>query len=110
MPKSSKASTKPKNQPEMLKSWKQIAEFMGEPVSVSIPAAAAIQNARLFAKADIYASELEKRLVDLREAENALAQAKGSRQVSEDKFQKVFRCSPIPFRAQNFGLVSKTFN
>lgn len=63
---------------------------------LSIPAAAAIQNARLFARADIYASELEKRLVDLREAETALAEAQGDR-VSGDKFQKVFRCSPIPF-------------
>ena len=64
---------------------------------LSIPAAAAIQNARLFARADIYKSELEKRLVDLREAETALAEAQGGRQVSGDKFQKVFRCSPIPF-------------
>jgi PAS domain-containing protein len=47
--------------------------------------------------ADIYASKLEKRLVDLREAETALAQAQGSRQISEDKFQKVFHASPIPF-------------
>jgi PAS domain S-box-containing protein len=64
---------------------------------LAIPAAAAIQNARLFARAEIYASELEKRLVDLREAESALAQAQGDRQLSEDKFQKVFRSSPIPF-------------
>jgi PAS domain S-box-containing protein len=64
---------------------------------LSIPAAAAIQNARLFARADIYASELEKRLVDLREVKSALAEAQGGRQVSEDKFQKVFRSSPIPF-------------
>ena len=63
---------------------------------LSIPAAAAIQNARLFARADIYASELEKRLIDLREAETALAEAQGDRKVSDDKFQKVFRCSPIP--------------
>jgi PAS domain S-box-containing protein len=64
---------------------------------LSIPAAAAIQNARLFARADIYASELEKRLVDLHEAETALAEIHGDRQVSEDKFRKVFLCSPIPF-------------
>jgi PAS domain S-box-containing protein len=64
---------------------------------LSISAAAAIENARLFARAEIYASELEKRLLDLREAENALVQAKGDRQVSDDKFQKVFRSSPIPF-------------
>jgi len=64
---------------------------------LAIPAAAAIQNARLFARADIYASELEKRLADLREAETALARSEGDRLVSEEKFQKVFRSSPIPF-------------
>ncbi|HJU09934.1 MAG TPA: PAS domain-containing protein, partial [Candidatus Binataceae bacterium] len=32
----------------------------------------------------------------------ALAQAKGDRQVSEDKFQKVFRASPIPFSITTF--------
>lgn len=64
---------------------------------LAIPAAAAIQNARLLARADIYASELEKRLADLREAETALARSEGDRQVSEEKFQKVFRSSPIPF-------------
>ena len=42
-------------------------------------------------------SELEKRLADLREAETALARSEGDRQVSEEKFQKVFRSSPIPF-------------
>ena len=69
---------------------------------LSIPAAAAIQNARLFARADVYASELERRLRDLRQAESALAQAKGSQQVSEDKFQKVFRSSPVPFSIITF--------
>ena len=69
---------------------------------LAIPAAVAIQNARLFACANIYASELEKRLADLRQAETALAQAKGDRQVSEDKFQKVFRASPIPFSITTF--------
>jgi PAS domain S-box-containing protein len=64
---------------------------------LAIPAAAAIQNARLFARADIFASELQKRLADLHNAENALAQAEGDRLLSEDKFQKVFRSSPIPF-------------
>lgn len=64
---------------------------------LAIPAAVAIQNARLFARADIYASELEKRLADLREAETALARSEGDRQASEEKFQKVFRSSPIPF-------------
>jgi len=64
---------------------------------LAIPAAVAIQNARLFSRAEIYASELEKRLDDLRLAETALAQAQGDRRISDEKFQKVFRSSPIPF-------------
>ena len=64
---------------------------------LAIPAAAAIQNARLYQTAQIYGSELEKRIVDLKQAEAALAQAQGDRQVSEEKFQRVFRSSPIPF-------------
>jgi PAS domain S-box-containing protein len=64
---------------------------------LAIPAAAAIQNARLYQTAQIYGSELEKRIADLKRAEAALAQAQGDRQVSEEKFQKVFRSSPIPF-------------
>jgi len=64
---------------------------------LAIPAAAAIQNARLFSRAEIYASELENRLDDLRMAEAALVQAQGDRRISDEKFQKVFRSSPIPF-------------
>ena len=50
-----------------------------------------------FLCAEIYASELEKRRSDLRQAETALAQAQGDRRISDEKFQKVFRSSPIPF-------------
>ena len=64
---------------------------------LAIPAAAAIENARLYARAEIFASELEKRLADLKVAETALQQAKGDRRISEDRFQKVFRSSPVPF-------------
>jgi PAS domain S-box-containing protein len=63
---------------------------------VAIPAAAAIQNARLYQTAQIYGAELEKRLDDLRQAEAALLQSEGDRKISEEKFQKVFRASPIP--------------
>ena len=48
-------------------------------------------------RAEIYASILEKRLADLHVAETALAQAKGEHRISEDRFQKVFRASPVPF-------------
>ena len=70
---------------------------------LSIPAAAAIQNARLYARADIYASELQKRLVDLQEAEMALAEVQGDRVGSGDKFEKVFRSGPIPFSITTLG-------
>ncbi|HKT90362.1 MAG TPA: PAS domain S-box protein [Candidatus Sulfotelmatobacter sp.] len=63
---------------------------------LSIPAAAAIQNARLYSTADMYASELQKRLVDLEEAETALAEVRWSRTSSDDRFEKVFRSSPVP--------------
>jgi PAS domain S-box-containing protein len=64
---------------------------------LAIPAAAAIQNARLYSTAEIYGSELEKRLSDLRNAERALDQAEECRRVSEEKFQKIFNSSPIAF-------------
>jgi PAS domain S-box-containing protein len=57
---------------------------------LAIPAAAAIQNSRLYERAAIYGEELEKRIEDLRRAQAALLQ-------SEDRFQKVFRSSPVPF-------------
>jgi PAS domain S-box-containing protein len=64
---------------------------------LAIPAAAAIQNSRLYERAEIYASELQRRLTDLRQTEKALEQSEEGRKVSEDKFQTVFRSSPIPF-------------
>jgi PAS domain S-box-containing protein len=64
---------------------------------LAIPAAAAIQNSRLYERAEIYGSELQRRLTDLRKTEQALEHSEEGRRVSEDKFQKVFRSSPIPF-------------
>jgi PAS domain S-box-containing protein len=64
---------------------------------LAIPAAAAIQNARLYSTAEIYGSELEKRLADLQNAERALDQAKEGRRVSEEKFQKIFHSCPVAF-------------
>ena len=64
---------------------------------LAIPAAAAIQNARLYQTAQIYGSELEQRLSDLKKAEAALEESEDSRKLTEEKFQKVFRSSPIPF-------------
>lgn len=40
---------------------------------------------------------MEERVSDLHQAETALAQVEGGRKASEEKFQKVFRSSPIPF-------------
>ena len=64
---------------------------------LAIPAAAAIQNARLYSTAEIYGSELEKRLADLQRAEQALDQSEADRRASEEKFQNVFHSSPIAF-------------
>jgi PAS domain S-box-containing protein len=64
---------------------------------LAITAAAAIQNSRLYERAEIYGSELQRRLTDLRQTEKALEQSEEGRRVSEDKFQKVFRSSPIAF-------------
>jgi PAS domain S-box-containing protein len=64
---------------------------------LAIPAAAAIQNSRLYERAAIYGEELEKRIEDLRRAQAALAQSEEGRRLSEDRFQKVFRSSPVPF-------------
>ena len=64
---------------------------------LAIPAAVAIQNARLYSTAEIYGSELEKRLGDLEHAERALSQSERGRQASEEKFQDIFHSSPIAF-------------
>ncbi len=64
---------------------------------LAIPAAVAIQNARLYSTAEIYGSELEKRLSDLQNAERALDQSEEGRRISEDKFQKIFHSSPVAF-------------
>src|SRR5260370_25225762 len=62
-----------------------------------MPAAAAIQNSRLYERAEIYGEELERRIENLRQAQATLLQSEEGRRVSEEKFQKVFRSSPIPF-------------
>jgi len=64
---------------------------------LAIPAAAAIENARLYARAAIFAEELERRLKDLNAVEAALLQAQADRRISEDRFQKVFHSNPVPF-------------
>lgn len=62
---------------------------------LAVPAAAAIQNARLYQTAQIYGTELEKRVADLKHAQVALAESEGWRRLTEEKFQKVFRSSPV---------------
>jgi PAS domain S-box-containing protein len=64
---------------------------------LAIPAAAAIQNSRLYERAAIYGEELERRVKDLSATQCALAQSEAARRISEERFQKVFRSSPIAF-------------
>ena len=65
--------------------------------SLAIPAAVAIQNARLYERAEIYGSELEQRFRDLEQTQQALERAEENRARSEERFSKVFRASPIAF-------------
>ena len=64
---------------------------------LAIPAAAAIQNSRLYERAAIYGEELERWVKDLCQTQAALLQSEEARRISEERFQKVFRSSPIPF-------------
>ena len=65
--------------------------------SLAIPAAVAIQNARLYERAEIYGAELEQQVGDLQQTRKALQQAEQGRARSEERFTKVFRSSPIAF-------------
>lgn len=65
--------------------------------SLAIPAAVAIQNARLYERAEIYGAELEHRLADLQQTQQALREAQEGRTISEQRFAKIFRSSPIAF-------------
>ena len=73
------------------------AEHMRFAKSLAIPAAVAIQNARLYERAEIYGAELEQRLADLEMTQQALRLAEEGRTLSEERFTKVFRSSPIAF-------------
>ncbi len=65
--------------------------------SLAIPAAVAIQNARLYERAEIYGTELAHRLADLEMTQQALRLSEEGRTLSEERFTKVFHSSPIPF-------------
>jgi PAS domain S-box-containing protein len=72
-------------------------EHMRLAKSLAVPAAVAIQNARLYERAEIYGAELEKRVADLAHTQQALQQAERDRAISEEKFATIFRSSPIAF-------------
>jgi PAS domain S-box-containing protein len=63
--------------------------------SLAIPAAVAIQNARLYERAGIYGAELKQRLADLEQTQRALREAKQREASWEEKFKKIFHSSPI---------------
>jgi PAS domain S-box-containing protein len=64
---------------------------------LAIPAAAAIQNARLYETAWIYGETLEARIAELKRTETALARSEDSRRSFEEKFERVFESCPLPF-------------
>lgn len=65
--------------------------------SLAIPAAVAIQNARLYERAEIYGEQLGRRLSDLQTAERALNLSEEGRKASEERFRKIFQSTPIAF-------------
>lgn len=50
--------------------------------SLAIPAAVAIQNARLYEQAEIFRAELEQRLADLEQAQKELREVQHGRELS----------------------------
>jgi PAS domain S-box-containing protein len=65
--------------------------------ALSISAAAAIQNARIYEQAEIYGAELERRLTDLHQAQANLQLSEENRHASEERFRQLFRSTPIAF-------------
>jgi PAS domain S-box-containing protein len=62
--------------------------------SLATPAAIAIQNARLYERAEIYGTELERRIAELHRVEQSLEKSEHGRRASEERFQRVFRSAP----------------
>jgi len=60
---------------------------------LAVPVAIAIENARLYARSEIFASELTKRVSDLQVAESALARAE-ARQKFQELSDDVVPCDP----------------
>jgi PAS domain S-box-containing protein len=78
-------------------------EHMRVAKSLAIPAAVAIQNARLYERAEIYGTELEKQLAGLEQTQRALQEAEENWACAEEKFSKIFRLSPIAFSITTAG-------
>ncbi len=63
--------------------------------ALAASAAVAIQNARLYERAEIYGAELEHRIAELHRVQQTLEESEQGRRASEDRFQKVFRSVPV---------------
>lgn len=62
--------------------------------ALAASAAVAIQNARLYERAEIYGAELEHRIAELHRVQQTLEESEQGRRASEDRFQKVFQSVP----------------
>jgi len=71
------------------------AEHLRLAQSIATPAAVAIQNARLYERAEIYGAELEQRIEELHRVRQTLEESEQGRRASEDRFQKMFRSVPV---------------
>ncbi|HEY2468232.1 MAG TPA: PAS domain S-box protein [Terracidiphilus sp.] len=63
--------------------------------SLATAAAVAIQNARLYERAEIYGAELERRIAELRQFEQTSQKSANVHRDSEERFQMIFRSTPV---------------
>lgn len=63
--------------------------------SLATPAAVAIQNARLYERAEIYGAELEQRVAELRQIHRELQGTENENRASVQRFERIFRSAPV---------------
>lgn len=63
--------------------------------SLATPAAVAIQNARLYERAEIYGAELERRVAELRDVDQDLHRSEYGNRRSAERFERIFRSVPV---------------
>jgi len=82
--------------------------------SLATPVPIAVQNARLYERAEIYGAELERRVAELRQIDEGARDTVNGNHKSLDRFEKIFRSAPVAISVSSsasgrFLEVNKTF-